>query len=97
MEKIKKIFGSHRLLHLALMIIPALLTCCWCASVLSGVLVTLAVACSLELKDVLWTSKCNLSIYNIGKLNWKNFDLLDFTFTCIGGAISIGIYLYMIG
>jgi hypothetical protein len=93
---LKKIFGSNRLWHLGLMIIPALLTCCWCNSWLSGLLITLAVACSLEFKDVLWTSKCSFSLLNINKLNWKNFDLLDVLFTLIGGFIAILIYFWMI-
>lgn len=97
MLKIKKILGSNRLWHLSLMIIPTLLCCCWCNSWLSGILISLAVAGSLEFKDVLWSSKCSFSLLNINKLNWKNFDLLDFSFTVIGGGLGVLVYLYMIG
>ena len=95
--KFIEILKSNRMWHLSLMVIPSLLTCCWCNSWLSGLLITLAVACSLEFKDVLWTSKCNFSLLNINKLNWKNFDLLDFSFTVIGGGLGVLVYLNMIG
>jgi hypothetical protein len=96
MLKIKEILGSNRLWHLSLMIIPALLCCCWCNSWLSGILISLAVAGSLEFKDVLWSSKYSFSLLNISKLNWKNFDWIDFLFTMIGGSIGILIYVIIL-
>lgn len=92
----KKLLGSNRIWHIALMIIPSLITCLLCNSAMSGLITSLAVAGSLEFKDVLWSSKCSFSLLNINKLNWKNFDWIDFLFTVIGGGLGVLVYLYMI-
>jgi hypothetical protein len=78
--------------HLSLMVIPSLLTCCWCNSWLSGLLITLAVACSLEFKDVLWSSKIDFTLKNILKLKWTVFDLKDWIATIIGGILGLIIF-----
>ena len=87
-EIIKIMFGSNRLYHFLLMILPSFICSLICQNILCGILVSLGVASALEFKDVLWTSKCKFSIKNIKLLNWKNFDLLDFCMTLLGGCVA---------
>lgn len=56
---------------------------------LCGIETTILVAAALEVKDVLWTSKCEGLIRNILKWNWENFDFNDFAATSIGGTVGI--------
>lgn len=96
-EVLEDIFGSNRLWHLGLMIIPSFVSVLVTKTVICGIIVSIATASSLELKDVLWSSKCKFSIKTINQLNWKNWDWLDWLFTMIGGYNGAMIYLLIFG
>jgi hypothetical protein len=93
MKTLKTIIGSNRLWHLSLMVVPALLSCILCDTTLAGIIVSIAVASSLEFKDVLYHSKYSFSLLNIRYLGWNSWDWLDWLFTLIGGVIGSLIYL----
>lgn len=85
---------SHRIYHLGFMLVISFVLSF--ISVIGAVMVIIAVATTLEFKDVLWSSKIDFTLKNILKLKWTAFDLKDWVATIIGGILGIIIYLIII-
>ena len=87
---IKQLTKSHRIYHLGFMLIISFVLSF--ISVIGAVMVIIAVATTLEFKDVLWSSKIDFTLKNILKLKWTFFDLKDWIATIIGGILGLIIF-----
>ena len=87
---IKQLMESHRIYHLGFMLVISFALSF--ISVIGAIMVIIAVATTLEFKDVLWSSQVDFTLKNILKLKWTAFDLKDWLATLIGGILGLIIY-----
>jgi hypothetical protein len=87
---IKQLTKSHRIYHLGFMLIISFILSF--ISIIGNIMVIIAIATTLEFKDVLWSSKIDFTLKNILKLKWTVFDLKDWIATIIGGILGLIIF-----